>query len=156
VDGHLPKIRWDAAITLPPDHTGALGDVVGGGTLRWSGDADRVSLAAHRDGVVTALDGPSWSLDLLTAGPPRPGLRRHLPAQLDLATAHDREVVPLLSLPAAPPSTTTVLSPGSGVGTRPPRPRPPQAEAFEAAMVATTLTMMAPPPPQRGSYERFE
>ncbi|MFN9812945.1 MAG: serine/threonine-protein kinase [Deltaproteobacteria bacterium] len=80
----------------------------------------------------------------------------HLPAQLDLATAHDREVVPLLSLPAAPPSTTTVLSPGSGVGTRPPRPRPPQAEAFEAAMVATTLTMTAPPPPQRGSYERFE
>lgn len=84
VDGHLPQLAWDVTLTLPDDLTGAVGEQVGTGTLRWTGEGDRASLAAVRHGVTTEVGGHAGTYTLLTSGRPRPGLRRHLPEQLAL------------------------------------------------------------------------
>ena len=45
VDGTLPVVHWQVDVDLPPETTGALGDSVGRGHVRWDGFADRASLA---------------------------------------------------------------------------------------------------------------
>jgi hypothetical protein len=82
-------------------------------------------------------------------------LDQHIPARLDLATAHDREIVPLLELPAPPP-TTTSAPPEPGTQRTQRNPRGPREET-DTTMVATTLTMVTPPTTSGGGgYERFE
>jgi serine/threonine-protein kinase len=86
-------------------------------------------------------------------------LDRHLPARLDLATAHDAENVALLELAeAVEPPTTTSAPPDPGTPRTPRGPRGPREQPIDTAMVATTLTMVTPPTTTSsgGGYERFE
>ncbi len=80
----LPEVSWTVTVTLPEGATGALGDVLGDGTLRWSGTADRASLAVVRRGHLTPLDARLHDVTLLTRGRPRRWLVRELEAQLAL------------------------------------------------------------------------
>jgi hypothetical protein len=70
----LPVVDWVVTLSLPEGTTGALADQVGTGTLRWSGTADRASVAVVRRGVVTELSHGT----LLTRGRPRRALVREL------------------------------------------------------------------------------
>lgn len=90
VNGRLPTITWDVTVTLPDGVVGALGGVAGTGTLHWTGDAERVSLAAIPDGVVTQLGGSSWSTTLLTPHKPRRGLVRAFERSMPLARVDGR------------------------------------------------------------------
>jgi hypothetical protein len=84
LDGAPAIAQWRVSVTLPPDTLGALGGVTGAGALRWQGAADRASLAVLPNAVRTQLAGRGWAVDLLTRGPPRPGMKRQLAEQLDL------------------------------------------------------------------------
>ncbi len=90
VDGRLPTVTWDVKLTLPDGVVGALGNVTGEGTLRWTGDAERVSLAAIPNGVLTSLGGGDWSTTLLTPRKPRRGLVRAFNRALPLARVDGR------------------------------------------------------------------
>lgn len=82
VDGHMPETTWDVVVTLPDGAAGSIGDVAGSGTLHWSGEGERASLAALPNGVVTAVDAGGVHLDLLTRGRPRHVLTTFLTGQL--------------------------------------------------------------------------
>ena len=77
-------------------------------------------------------------------------LDRHAPATLDLATAHDSEIVSLRALPdpVVPPTTT--------VGVDPRGPRGPRGPRVEGPVEPAMDTTMTPTPPTTGGYERFE
>lgn len=85
VDGGLPLVEWEVQVQLPEGLTGALGDRTGAGELRWTGTAERASLAALPHARLTALSGPGWQVELLTRGRVRPGLRRGLTTQFEMA-----------------------------------------------------------------------
>ncbi|MFO0711321.1 MAG: serine/threonine-protein kinase [Sandaracinus sp.] len=83
-------------------------------------------------------------------------LDRFAPARLDLATAHDQEVVPLLALPepATPPPTTSSVDPGPRTPRTPRGPHEGAPDTMAEGMVATTVTMT--PPSTTGGYEIFQ
>ncbi|MCB9760690.1 MAG: hypothetical protein H6739_12680 [Alphaproteobacteria bacterium] len=70
VDGRPPVMELEAEVTLPEGVVGVLNGAVGEGgeTLRWSGRAARLSLAALVDGRIRTLDE---GLTLLERGPRR-------------------------------------------------------------------------------------
>lgn len=73
-DGRLPNVDWDVTLHLPDGVLGVLGDHVGVHTLRWEGTAERVSMAAMREGWATPISGEGHALVLVTPHRPRPGL----------------------------------------------------------------------------------
>lgn len=84
-DGALVPLRWTVHVAAPPDATLVVGGTTAHGTLDWSGDSDRVSLAVVPRGRTTPLQGEGWSVDLVTRGRPRRALVRNLADQLPLA-----------------------------------------------------------------------
>jgi hypothetical protein len=71
VAGRVLASAWKVSVTLPESALGALGTSVGGGELRWSGQAERASLAVLADGVQTRTEAAGVSLTLLTRNTPR-------------------------------------------------------------------------------------
>jgi len=87
-DWGIPVVDWEVTLTLPERATGALGDQVGGGTLTWSGRAERVPLAVTRRGVLTEIGSDDARLSCLTRGKPRRVLVTELTKQLAIAAEH--------------------------------------------------------------------
>lgn len=84
-DGALPQVDWEVVVRLPPDSMGALGDQVGAGELRWSGHAERASLAVVPGGVRTDIETAGWSVAVLSRGPLGKLFRTKLREQLLIA-----------------------------------------------------------------------
>ena len=53
--GKIEPVQWEAQVTLPPGAIGVLNNTVGTGTLKWSGTADRLSLAVIPGGQMAAI-----------------------------------------------------------------------------------------------------
>lgn len=64
-------VTWDAVVTLPPGATGVLNRAVSERVVRWSGVAERLSLAVVPDARVTELDLPVGRVVLVDHGAPR-------------------------------------------------------------------------------------
>lgn len=112
VDGALPTIAWDVTVHLPDGVAGAVGNIAGTGTLRWTGTAERVSVAAIPGGRVTTWTGPSWTATALTRRRPRAQLRNAVVQLLDLARlpgVHDRGVL------VEAPLSRRLFRPGAGL-----------------------------------------
>jgi hypothetical protein len=73
----LPLVDWTVALRLPEGVVGVVGTELGTGTLRYTGTADRVPLAALPGAVVTEL---TPGVSLLSARRPSRRLRRELRA----------------------------------------------------------------------------
>ncbi|MEL6348753.1 MAG: hypothetical protein AAFV53_36955 [Myxococcota bacterium] len=74
-------VQWDARITLPPGAAGALNDAFGEQVLEWSGEAERLSLAAIPDGQIRVLTTKSGFIEILDRKK-RPKFDRRLKAIL--------------------------------------------------------------------------
>lgn len=81
----MPVCDWDVTIALPDGVTAAVGDAIGEGIVRWTGEAERVSLSAIRNGRITPVVEESLQLMVLTRGRPRKRLLRELATNLDAA-----------------------------------------------------------------------
>ncbi|MCB9793462.1 MAG: hypothetical protein H6741_12135 [Alphaproteobacteria bacterium] len=79
----LPPVEWEVSLSLPPDTAGALNGVVGEGTLTWSGEAERLSLAVLEGGRVSEL---APGLVILERGPREKGRDAELVALHERAT----------------------------------------------------------------------
>ena len=80
----LGQWQWDVEIKLPEGTTGALGDQVGTGRLKWTGQGERASLAVLSKATVTPIHGPGVEAVLLTRGRPRKAAVRFLRENLSL------------------------------------------------------------------------
>ena len=65
-------VTWDAVVALPPGTTGVLNRAVSERVVRWSGVAERLSLAVVPDARVIDLDLPVGRVVLVDHGPARP------------------------------------------------------------------------------------
>ncbi len=86
--GEVARLRvvdWNVQIALPAGTAGALGDVAGTNALRWTGTAERASLAVVPKGVVTPIREDHLALDLVTRGAPRHRLTRELATEVSRA-----------------------------------------------------------------------
>ena len=90
VPGGVPVVEWTVTVSLPEGVTAALGDQVGTDSLTWTGEAERVSLAAVRRGRVETLAGEGYRVELLTRGKPRKVLIKELNKQLALTAGDTR------------------------------------------------------------------
>lgn len=85
----LPVVAWDVTVRATSG-TVVVGDAVGSGQVRWTGVADRASLAVVPRATTTPLAGPGFDVAVVTRGRPRPTLLRHLGRQLTLAHVEGR------------------------------------------------------------------
>lgn len=81
-EAQLKVVDWVVRIELPAGAAGAVGDIAGTGTLRWSGSAERAALAVVPRGVVTPIREDHLALDLVTRGAPRHRLVRELTTEV--------------------------------------------------------------------------
>ena len=73
VKAGAPKVvQWVVRVTLPPNAVGVVNGVAGEGTLEWSGEAERLSLAVIPDGRISDLDLNVGTVRFVERGPPRP------------------------------------------------------------------------------------
>lgn len=71
-DGRVATVQWDVELVLPPGATGVLNGIVSAGTIRWKGEADRLSLAVLYDARVQEVAlSPQSTMTLVDSGPPR-------------------------------------------------------------------------------------
>ena len=76
----LATVEWDAVVHLPAEHTGVLNRAVGMRTLRWKGEADRLSLAVLPDARVSELPMAAGRVVLVEQGPTQVRRDQHLAA----------------------------------------------------------------------------
>lgn len=58
VNGRAPIVHWEVKVELPAEVTGVLGENTGEGRVAWTGEAERVSLAAVRRARVESIQTP--------------------------------------------------------------------------------------------------
>ncbi len=73
-------VDWEVQLHLPPGHTGVLNRSVGDRSLRWSGAAERLSLAVLPRARVQQLQLPAGRVTLVDQGPRRGRRDRRLQA----------------------------------------------------------------------------
>jgi hypothetical protein len=64
----VPITRWEVELHLPPGTLGVLNNTVGEGVLRWSGLADRLSLAVIPQGRARRIQTPGQTLIVVDDG----------------------------------------------------------------------------------------
>lgn len=86
VDGALPVVTWDVAVTAPEGTVVVVGDAVGDAAATWTGEAERASLAVLPHAHTTRMAGPGHDITIVHRGRrPRPTIRKRLPVQFALA-----------------------------------------------------------------------
>ena len=80
----LPTLRFEVTLRLPEGAGGAVGDVLGTGVLRWTGEGERAGIAVVRRPRFTLLEAGPSDVMLLTRGRPRRKLARILGRDLEL------------------------------------------------------------------------
>ena len=81
--GDLAVVEWEVEVRLPEGTVGALNDSAGAGVLRWSGAAERLSLAVIPGGYLRELPLEAGRLQVLDDRPRRPDLDAHLAETLE-------------------------------------------------------------------------
>ena len=80
--GPVPAVvSWDVTLQLPDDAVGALNDSTGSGTLQWSGESERLSLAVIPGGQIRDIPLPRGRLRVVDSRA-RPRLDERLAAVL--------------------------------------------------------------------------
>jgi hypothetical protein len=84
--GDVPVCEWDVTLrVLDENAVAAIGDQAGHDVIRWSGIAERASLAIVPRGHTTRIEEDGLDLVVVTQGRPRKRLLRELSTQLDAA-----------------------------------------------------------------------
>ncbi len=134
--GRLVPLSWDVTVHLPPEAVGAVNDVAGAEHLRWTGVAERVSLAVVAHGTRTDLPG----IALLSPRQPRKSFLRELPRARAATSADEAPIVVVVA-----PLRRRLARSGPGLVTvsdRAFRVTPPFAR-FHRVAVATSLATAA-------------